>query len=151
MRGLFINNYGTLYDEPIRLLRNERRDTATFFSLLTTGGNDMNRNSEIAGKIKQLITNLSRSISVLTDLGYVKKSIRQRPPQTVKRAYIGLAITLSHPINYKSIHPKKYLIEFNRQYLIMVMDIIRKDFSTYVGQIWEKIAVTLLQVIKSTE
>ncbi len=137
VRNLLVNNYGTLYDEPTRLLRDERRDTATSFSLLTTVGNGVNRISEIAGRIGQPTTNLSQPISILTDLGYVEKDIPFGDnPKSSKKGLYRLGDNFLS-FYYKFINPNKYLIELDRQDL--VMDIIRKDFSTYVGQVWEKI------------
>jgi AAA+ ATPase superfamily predicted ATPase len=137
VRNLLVNNYGTLYDEPTRLLRDERRDTAASFSLLTIVGNGVNRISEIAGRMQQPTTNLSQPISVLTDLGYVEKEIPFA--ENAKSSKKGLYRLGDNFLSfyYKFIHPNKYLIELDRQDL--VMDIIRKDFSTYIGQIWEKI------------
>lgn len=137
VRNLLVNNYGTLYDEPTRLLRDERRDTATSFSLLTTVGNGVNRISEIAGRMQQPATNLSQPISILTDLGYVEKDIPFGDnPKSSKKGLYRLGDNFLS-FYYRFINPNKYLIELDRQDL--VMDIIRKDFSTYVGQVWEKI------------
>lgn len=137
VRHLLVYNYGTLYDEPTRLLRDERRDTATSFSLLTTVGNGVNRISEIAGRMQQPTTNLSQPISILTDLGFVEKDIPFGDnPRNSKKGLYRLGDNFL-AFYYKFINPNKYLIELDRQDL--VMEIIRKDFSTYVGQIWEKI------------
>ena len=137
VRNLLVNNYGTLYDEPTRLLRDERRDTATSFSLLTTVGNGVNRISEIASRMQQPATNLSQPISILTDLGYVEKDIPFGDnPKSSKKGLYRLGDNFLS-FYYRFINPNKYLIELDRQNL--VMDIIRKDFSTYVGQVWKRI------------
>lgn len=137
IRNLLVNNYGTLYDEPTRLLRDERRDTANSFSLLTIVGNGVNKISEIAGRMQQPSTNLSQPIGVLSDLGYVEKEtpFGENPKSSRKGIYRLGDNFLS--FYYKFIHPNKYLIELDRQDL--VMNIIRNDFSTHVGYVWEKI------------
>lgn len=137
LRELLVNNYGILYEEPTRLLRDERRDTAMSSSLLSIIGNGANRISEIAGRIQQPATNLSQPLSVLLDLGYVERDVPfgENPKNSKKGLYKLGDNFLS--FFYLFIQPNKYLIELNRQDL--VMDIIHKSFSTYVGRIWEKI------------
>lgn len=137
LRELLVNNYGILYEEPTRLLRDERRDTAMSSSLLSIIGNGANRISEIAGRIQQPATNLSQPLSVLLDLGYVERDVPfgENPKNSKKGLYKLGDNFLS--FFYQFIQPNKYLIELSRQDL--VMDIIHKSFLTYVGHIWEKI------------
>jgi AAA+ ATPase superfamily predicted ATPase len=137
LRKLLVYNYGLLYDEPTRLLRDERRDTAMSTSILSLIGNGANRISEIAGRMQQPATNLSQPLSVLLSLGYVEKEtpFGENPKNSKKGIYILGDNFLS--FYYQFIQPNKYLIELGRQDL--VIELIHKEFSTYVGHIWEKI------------
>lgn len=137
IRNVLVNNYGILYEEPNRLLRDERRDTAMSSSLLGIIGNGVNRISEIAGRIQQPATNLSQPISVLLDLGYVEREVPFG--ENSKNSKKGLYKLGDNFLSfyYRFIQPNKYLIELGRQDLVMEM--IRKNFSIYVDHIWEKI------------
>lgn len=136
LRKLLVNNYCILYEEPTRLLRDKRRDTAKSSSILSIIGNGANRISEIAGRIQQPATNLSQPFSVLLDLGYLERDVPfgENPKNSKKGLYKLGDNFLS--FFYQFIQPNQYLIELNRQDL--VIDIIHKSFSTYVEHIWEK-------------
>jgi len=64
---------GTLYDEPVKLFKDDVQDivkTATIMSFVGVGANRM---SEIASRSNEPATNLSRPIKKLIDLGFLDK------------------------------------------------------------------------------
>ena len=66
---------GTLYDEPVKLFKDDVQDivkTATIMSFVGVGANRM---SEIASRSNEPATNLSRPIKKLIDLGFLCKDM----------------------------------------------------------------------------
>ena len=66
---------GTLYDEPVKLFKDDVQDivkTATIMSFVGVGANRM---SEIASRSNEPATNLSRPKKKLIDLGFLGKDI----------------------------------------------------------------------------
>lgn len=136
LRNLLVDSNGVLQDEPQRLLRDERRDTAMASSLLDLIGNGANRLAEIASRLQQPATNLSQPLSLLIDLDYVERETPfDAPERSGKKSLYRLADNFL-AFFYRFIQPNKSLISLDRKDL--VMDIIHKSFPIHVGQVWEK-------------
>jgi len=137
LMSLLLNNNGVLYEEPVRLLRDERRDTALTSSLLALIGNGVNRISELAGRVNQPATSISQPLGVLTDLGFVEREVPfgENLKKSKKGIYhLGDNFLMFY---YAFIQPYKFLIELDRQKV--VMGIIKEKFAMHVGKVWEKL------------
>lgn len=70
-----LNPDGILFEEPERLFLDEMRTSMQALSILSLIGMGCHRISEIAGRLGKPATQLSRILSFLIDLGYVKREI----------------------------------------------------------------------------
>jgi AAA+ ATPase superfamily predicted ATPase len=66
---------GILHDEPERLFADELRTSVQAFSVISLIAGGCNRLSEIAGRLNKPATQLSRILSFLTGLGYIRREI----------------------------------------------------------------------------
>lgn len=72
---LLLDNKGFLADEPIRLLRDDMRDTVQASTLLSIIGNGANRLSEIAGRVGKEATQITEPLGKLRELGYIRREV----------------------------------------------------------------------------
>ena len=75
MAALVLDRNGVLHGEPSRLLLDDMRTAVQAHSLLGLIGAGCHRLSELAGRVGQSATNLSRPLSRLIDLGYVRREV----------------------------------------------------------------------------
>ena len=75
LAALVLDRNGVLHGEPLRLLLDDMRSAVQANSLLALVGSGCHRLSEIAGRVGQSATNLSRPLSRLIDLGYVRREV----------------------------------------------------------------------------
>lgn len=73
--GLVLDSSGPLHAEPDRLLMQESPSAASLRPILDLIGAGVHRMSEIAGRLGQPATSLSRPLSRLIELGLVKREI----------------------------------------------------------------------------
>lgn len=73
--GLVLDSSGPLHAEPDRLLMQESPSAASLRPILDQIGAGVHRMSEIAGRLGQPATSLSRPLSRLIELGLVKREI----------------------------------------------------------------------------
>ena len=66
---------GTLYEEPIKLFKDDIKDIVKTATIMSYVGAGANRISEIAGRSGEVATNLSRPLAKLISLGYLTKEI----------------------------------------------------------------------------
>jgi AAA+ ATPase superfamily predicted ATPase len=137
-KALLLDRDGILHDEMRRLLLDDLNDSSMAISLLALIGNGCHRLSEFAARMGKPATQLTRPISNLVELGYVR---RETPfGEDEKKSKRGL---------YKIADP--YLafifryIEPNRSRLEMgatdqVYSEIEKSIPHHVGSIWEDLA-----------
>jgi len=137
IQRMLIDSNGILFEEPLRLLRDERRETAMSSSILSIIGNGANRISEIAARVQQPATNLSLPLSVLMEMDYVEREVPfGENPKNSKRGLYRLADNFL-AFYYKFVQPNKNLISLDRT--DVVMGLIKKEFPAHVGQTWEKL------------
>lgn len=72
---LVLDRNGVLHNEPSRLLLDDMRSAIQANSLLGLIGSGCHRLSELAGRVGQSATNLSRPLSRLIDLGYLRREL----------------------------------------------------------------------------
>ena len=75
LAALVLDRNGVLHGEPSRLLMDDMRSAVQANSLLALIGAGCHRLSELAGRVGQSATNLSRPLSRLIDLGYVRREV----------------------------------------------------------------------------
>lgn len=89
LRALVLTKGGALYDEPRFLLREEVTAPSTYASILDALGNGVGRISEIAGRLALPANQLTRYLSVLQELGLVRRevSVTERDAARSKRGF----------------------------------------------------------------
>jgi len=75
LAALILDRHGVLHGEPFRLLLDDMRSVIQANSLLALIGAGCHRLSEIGGRLGQPASNLSRPLSRLIDLGYVRREL----------------------------------------------------------------------------
>ena len=75
LAALVLDRNGVLHGEPLRLLLDDMRSAVQAHSLLALIGSGCHRLSELGGRVGQPATNLSRPLSRLIDLGYVRREV----------------------------------------------------------------------------
>ncbi|MBM4318871.1 MAG: ATP-binding protein [Deltaproteobacteria bacterium] len=75
IRDLVLDRHGVLHDEPAGLLLDDLRTTGQAYSLLSLIGSGCNRLSEIAARMAKPAGSLTRPLSNLIELGYVRKEV----------------------------------------------------------------------------
>lgn len=128
---------GTLYEEPIKLFKDDINDivkTATIMSYVGLGANKL---SEIAGRCGEVSTNLSRPLAKLITLGYLEKEIPygQDEKNSKKSLY-----KISDPLMsfyFRFIVPNRSFIELGR--IDPILYSYNALFASHVGEFWEKI------------
>ncbi len=92
-----INPDGILYEEPSRLFLDEMRTSMQASSVLSLIGGGSHRISEIGGRMGKPATQLSRILSVLIDLGYVKRELPfEESLKSTKKSLYKNADTFMH-------------------------------------------------------
>ncbi|MBN1699015.1 MAG: ATP-binding protein [Spirochaetales bacterium] len=138
IKELILDKNGILHNEPVRLLLDDMRSTTQPYSLLYLIGNGCHRLSEIAGRLMKPAGHLSRTLSYLIDLGYIKRELPfgENIKSTKKTLY-----KLSDPFlrfYFKYIQPYKSMLEMDM--IEPVFSKIQKDINHHIGGVWEDIA-----------
>jgi len=128
---------GTLYEEPIKLFKDDINDivkTATIMSYVGLGANKL---SEIAGRCGEVSTNLSRPLSKLVTLDYLEKEIPfgEEEKNSKKSLY-----KISDPFMsfyFRFIVPNRSFIELGR--ITPILSTYENQFAAFVAQYWEKL------------
>lgn len=128
---------GTLYEEPIKLFKDDINDivkTATIMSYVGLGANKL---SEIAGRCGEVSTNLSRPLSKLVTLDYLEKEIPfgEEEKNSKKSLY-----KISDPFMsfyFRFIVPNRSFIELGR--IAPILSTYENQFAAFVAQYWEKL------------
>ncbi|MEI6047410.1 MAG: ATP-binding protein [Bacteroidota bacterium] len=75
LKSIVFDRLGVLHEEPARLFLDDMRESVQAFSILSIVGMGSNRISEIAARLNKPVTQLSRPIDNLINLGYLKREI----------------------------------------------------------------------------
>lgn len=132
---LLLDNKGFLADEPIRLLRDDMRDTVQASTLLSIIGNGANRLSEIAGRVGKEATQITEPLSKLRELGYIRREVPFGEDEKKSKKGIYRINDSLLEFNYRFVAPYKSILELGRTKT--VLSIIKAQFSGYVGDCWE--------------
>ena len=132
---LLLDNKGFLADEPIRLLRDDMRDTVQASTLLSIIGNGANRLSEIAGRVGKEATQITEPLGKLRELGYIRREVPFGEEEKKSKKGIYLINDSLLGFNYRFVAPYKSILELGRTEA--VLNLIKAQFSGYVGHCWE--------------
>ena len=130
-----LDQHGILYEEPERLFSDEMRTSIQAFSVLSLIGAGCHRVSEIAGRLGKPATQLSRLLSFLIDLEYIKRelpfgeSIRSTKKSLYKIDDPFLSFYFSFLV------PNKSRLEFGL--VDHVWNDIKDQYYQYVSGLWE--------------
>ena len=128
---------GALYEEPLRLFRDDMKDIVKTSTLMSVIGGGVNRLSEIASRLSEPATNLSRPLAKLIDLGYLEKEVPfGESIKSSKRSLYRIADPFLLFYN-KFVVPNKSFIELRRN--APVEAAFERDFPGHVGYWWEHV------------
>lgn len=132
-----LSDMGALYEEPQRLFRDDMKDIVKTSTIMSVVGCGVNRLSEIASRLGEPATNLSRPLAKLIDLGYLEKEVPfGESAKSSKKSLYRIADPFLHFYN-KFVAPNKSFIELRRD--APVVAAFERDFPGHVGYWWEHI------------
>jgi AAA+ ATPase superfamily predicted ATPase len=128
---------GTLYEEPLKLFKDDIKDIVKTATIMSYVGAGANRLSEIAGRCGEIATNLSRPLAKLVSLGYLTKEIPfgENEKNTKKSLY-----KINDPFMdfyFRFIVPNRSFIEIGR--IAPILATLESQFSNYIGEYWERL------------
>jgi len=137
IEGNLLSVNGTLYEEPLKLFKDDIKDMVKTATIMSYVGAGANRLSEIAGRCGEIATNLSRPLSKLVSLGYLTKEIPfgENEKNTKKSLY-----KINDPFMdfyFRFIVSNRSFIEIGRIAPILAM--LDSHFSSYTGEYWERL------------
>ena len=132
-----LSNMGALYEEPAQLFRDDMRDIVKTSTLMSVIGSGVNRLSEMASRLGEPATNLSRPLAKLIELGYLEKDVPfGEGAKSSKRSLYRIADPFLSFYN-KFVVPNKSFIELGRT--LPVKMAMERDFPGHIGYWWERI------------
>ena len=135
MNMLSVN--GTLYEEPLKLFKDDIKDTVKTSTIMSYVGAGANRLSEIAGRSGENATNLSRPLAKLISFGYLTKEIPfGEDEKSSKKSLYKIADPFMN-FYFKFIAPNRSFIEIGR--ISPILSNLDSHFSGYVGDYWERL------------
>jgi len=128
---------GTLYEEPLKLFRDDIKDIVKTSTIMSYVGGGAHRLSEIAGRSGEQATNLSRPLAKLISLGYLTKEIPFGENEKNSKKSLYKIADPFMDFYFRFIVPNRSFIEIGRiQPILTTLD---SQFSGYVGDYWEKL------------
>lgn len=128
---------GALYEEPVKLFQDDVKDivkTSTIMSYIGTGSN---RLSEIAARCNEPVTNLSRPLKKLIDLGFLEKDVPfGADEKNAKKSLYKIADPFM-AFYYRFVVPNRSFIELGRR--LPIEQALNAHFSEYMSMQWEKL------------
>jgi AAA+ ATPase superfamily predicted ATPase len=138
IRELVLNPIGILHREPGRLLIDELHDTRQASSILALIGQGCSRISEIAGRIGKPATSLTRPITALMEMGFIR---REMPFGSSLRDSKRTLYKINDPFFdfwYHFVEPNISLLESSR--VALVQKTMKTQWQIYLGTWWEELA-----------
>lgn len=135
IRNLLLDPKGFLADEPIRLLRDDMRDTVQASTILSIIGNGANKISEIASRAGKEVTQITVSLSKLRELDYIRREIPFGEDEKKSKKGIYRINDNLLEFNYRFVAPYKSLLEIGK--IDTITAIIGNQFPQLVGDCWE--------------
>ncbi len=138
IRELVLDRRGVLHDEPMTLLLDEARTAGQAYSLLSLIGQGCHRLSEIAGRMGKPAGSLTRPLSTLVELGYVRREV---PFGESERSSKRTLYRIADPFlafHFRFVQPHRSLLELGL--VDRVEQRVRRDFQSHVAGVWEDLA-----------
>ncbi|WP_048055391.1 ATP-binding protein [Pyrococcus sp. NA2] len=132
IRTLILSKGAKYYDEPKYLLKEELRDVSRYFSILRAIALGYTRFGQIADKAKIETKSLGKYLNVLEEMGYIRE---EKPVVGRGRTVYRINDNLFN-FWFRFVFPRRDEIEMGFD----VVEEIREEFNTYVGQVFEDIA-----------
>lgn len=137
IQNLVLTPNGVLYEEPIKLFKEDIKDIVKTTTLMSYVGQGVHRLSEIAARCAEPATNLSRPLSKLIDLGYLMKEIPfGENERNTKKSLYKIADQFV-AFYFKFIAPYRSFIEIGRT--LPIENILDTQLNSFVAEYWEKI------------
>ena len=132
-----LSSFGALYEEPVRLFRDDIKDTVKTSTIMSIVGSGVHRLSEIASRCGEPATNLSRPLAKLVNLGYLEKDtpFGESPKSSKKSLYRIADPFLS--FYYHFVVPNRSFIELDR--MEPVHSKLQISLSSHIAYWWEHI------------
>jgi hypothetical protein len=138
LKELVFDRNGVLHNEPSRLLADDMKSIVQANSLLSLIANGCHKLSEIAARIQTPSTSLTRPLSNLIELGYIKRELPfGENIKSTKRTLYKLNDNFL-TFWYRYIQPNKSLLEMDL--IDEVFSECEKFFSFHHSEIWEELA-----------
>ncbi len=128
---------GLLYQEPERLFLDELRTATQYYSILELIGAGCHRISEIAGRLGKPASQLTRQISLLQDLGYIKRMVPfGEDSRNSKRGIYKIEDDFLR-FYYEYVVPNKSTLEFDM--IDVVWNKFENEMDLFTSHTWENI------------
>ncbi len=128
---------GTLYEEPIKLFKEDIKDIVKTATIMSYIGGGANRLSEIASRCGEPATNLSRPLAKLIELGYLTKEIAFGESEKNSKKSLYKISDQFVSFYYSFIAPNRSFIEIGR--IKPINSQLDSGLSSFVGEYWEKL------------
>jgi AAA+ ATPase superfamily predicted ATPase len=138
LNALALDRDGVLHDEPQRLLLEDMRSAVQAFSLLSLIGGGCHRLSELAARLGKSAGSLTRPLSNLIDLGYVRKDL---PWGDSVRATKRTLYVIADPFlrfYFRFVVPNQSLLEVGETSL--VRRLVKDGMEAHIAGVWEDLA-----------
>lgn len=130
-----LSTMGILYEEPLRLFKDDVRDTVKVSTLMSVIGSGVHRLSEIASRLGEPATNLSRPLAKLLDLGYLEREVPfGESSRNSKKSLYRIADPFLS-FHFKFVTPNRSFIELGRR--MPVDAFFEREFPGQAGYWWE--------------
>ncbi|MCP5005230.1 MAG: ATP-binding protein [Planctomycetes bacterium] len=138
IKQLIFDKNGILHEEPMRLLLDDMRSAAQPYSILSLIGHGCHRLYEIAGRLGKPANSLTRPLSTLIDLGYVRRELPfgESVKSTKRTLYKINDPFLS--FYFRFVLPNKSLLEMGLTE--KVYNSIKQNLTQYISTIWEDLS-----------
>lgn len=138
IRELVLSKNGVLHEEPDRVLEDEMRGTSQASSLLSLIGAGCNRLSEIAGRLGKPAGSLTRPMTNLIELGYVRREVPfGEDSKNSKRTLYRLNDPFLR-FHVRFVQPQRSLLEMGM--MDAAGESLQREFASYCGGHWEDLA-----------
>lgn len=130
-----LSNQGILYEEPQYLFRDDVSDIVKISTLMAVVGGGAHRLKEIAARLQETSTNLSRPLTKLIDLGYLRREIPfGESPKTTKKTLYRVADPFLS-FHYRFVAPNRSFIELERYAPIQAQ--LDAQMNLHISMWWE--------------
>lgn len=139
IRDIIIDRDAILYEEPVRLLLDDMQTVVQSFSLLSVVGNGANRISEIASRLGRPAGSLTRLLSQIVNLGYIRREVPYGESiKTTKRSLYRIDDPFMS-FYFKFVEPYKSQIELGLSDALL-NNIVKPRLSAHISEVWEELA-----------